>query len=79
MARKTLFVSRAYFRKPGRALWAAQTEKREEKRGRRGEKRPKEAGSTPGQAGKTAPKVGQVYIMQLGSSVMGRTCDAVGT
>lgn len=46
---------------------------------RRGEKGLKEAGSTPGQAGKTAPKVGQVYIMQLGSSVMARTCNAVGT
>lgn len=42
---------------------------------RREEKRLKEAGSTPGQAGNTVPKVGQVYIMQLGSSVMARTCN----
>lgn len=45
---------------------------------RKEEKRLKEAGSTPGQAGNTVPKVGQVYIMQLGSSVMARTCNAVG-
>lgn len=45
---------------------------------RREEKRLKEAASTPGQAGNTVPKVGQVYIMQLGSSVMATTCNAVG-
>lgn len=70
---KTLFVWCAYFRKPRRAAVDGQTEER------RDERRLKEAGSTPGQAGKTAPKVGQVYIMQLGSSVMARTCYAVGT
>lgn len=42
------------------------------------ERRLKEAGNAQGQAGKTEPKVGQVYIMQLGSSVVARTCNAIG-
>lgn len=61
MARKTLFVSRVYFRKPGRALWTAQTEER------RGEERDERREETEGSRQHTG--AGREDSAESGSSI----------
>lgn len=77
MARKTMFVSSAYFRNPKALDNVAWIKAPQSRRGLLGEKKHPAWAHT--EAGKREPKVGQVYIMQLGSSVMAITCNAFGT